>query len=201
MSNQDKDKKKIVISKSPEIKKEISKEEILNRLFKETDAPIEKVKSDDYLDSINDIRRLLSLEEIDIQDRYIAKHRNVYRVRFKKAYYVHLYRFIGITVTKENEKKLMKDKPFVFALRTLLIIYNRFPKGTIDLLRRKNIKINGVYVFKHHEFFTEVGLLELEQYLNEAIRLMDESKYWSQFLRKLSRLNNKPYQIDAFDND
>lgn len=180
-----------------------SKEETLRRLFQETEEPIEKLSTDTHLDAINDIKKALSSTDTasSIELMYISKDRNGYKPRFPKEYYVQLYRFKGIIVTEENEKALMKNKPMIFARRTLEVIYNRYPRGTVRLLRAKNVKVNGTFLFKHFQHLSPLGLVELDDYIKDAVRLMQESSYWSQFLRKLSKLNNKPYQLDCFDND
>ncbi|NHE56488.1 P63C domain-containing protein [Cyclobacterium plantarum] len=80
------------------------------------------------------------------------------------------------------------------------IIYSRYSKEVLPALRILNPSLpSGIRKFKHFQFLTEEGQNKLNQFRDEAIALMKESKSWIEFRRKLLQKHGVPYQSEMFD--
>jgi hypothetical protein len=78
------------------------------------------------------------------------------------------------------------------------LIYDRFSQAVLPTVRKLNPKKGSGRVYKHFQFLTAEGQVELEQYRDEAIALMKECSTWSEFRVKLHKAHGVPYQGELF---
>lgn len=91
-------------------------------------------------------------------------------------------------------------KPPIVGLWINEIIYSRYSREVLPTLRVLNPSLpSGFRKFKHFQFLTEEGQNKLNQFRDEAISLMKESKTWAEFRRKLLTKHEVPYQSGMFD--
>ena len=75
------------------------------------------------------------------------------------------------------------------------IVYDKLPKGVLEVLRKKNpvVTPSGNRRYKHHQLLTEdVGNPHLERHLATVTALMRISSSWREFERYLARAFPEP---------
>ncbi|GAB3637299.1 hypothetical protein GCM10027422_28890 [Hymenobacter arcticus] len=78
------------------------------------------------------------------------------------------------------------------------IIYGRFDKSVLPALRAVNPAFtNGIRPRKLYHYLTPEGIVLLEQYRDEAIKVMETCSTMYEFRQKLFQQYGVPYQIQA----
>lgn len=176
---------------SKKIERQIRKAKIneeLDALLHRTYEPIENKGSDESLDHYNLLRRILGPNEdllLDDPQSYIP--------RIKIEYYKEMRRLCGIDPESNY-------KPKVFGHYTNLIIYKRFPAGTLPRLRLKNPKNEeGVREFYFHQYLSPKGVFNLLTFVDDSIKGMKQHTIMQHFLHDYCREHKIPYQSTLFD--
>lgn len=128
--------------------------------------------------------------------KYITDELQPYYSQFPIDFYKGIYKLNGWAYDDESIKK----RPGVVGKWTNEIIYSRFPKGVLSKLQQKNpMTDKGYRKQKHYKYLTEeAGLKDLQQYISNAIFLMNASANWRKFKNMLNRALGKPYQPDLW---
>lgn len=116
---------------------------------------------------------------------------------FPQEFYDQLYRLTGI----EKRNEYLNGRPHIFARITLEIIYSRFSKSTLIVLRKLNPMImTGLRGYRHFQFLNEKGSLLIKQYIADAISVMKDCKDgdWYSFRKELHKRFGVVYQLDLF---
>jgi hypothetical protein len=176
-------------------------EELRNLILSETNAKaeIEDPGSDASLEKLFERRRLIDgggkspVEKIVLRDSF-----KPYIQKFPIEFYEEIYKLKGWKLDKES----LYNRPGVVGKWTNEIIYSRFPEGTLGKMREKNpYTYDGGRMYKHFQLLNELGELDLELFIGDAIRVMRTCSYWNQFKRKFAKEFGLPYQGDLFDHD
>ena len=137
------------------------------------------------------------LAKNNLLEKYITEEiRKLYR-QFPDKFYQLIFKLNGWSY----DEKSIKKRPGIVGKWTNEIIYCRFQKGILGKLQEKNPVLNtGHRKYKHYQFLTkEIGIPELQQYISNAIFLMEASSNWRNFWRLLARATGKEYQGDIFE--
>ncbi len=88
-------------------------------------------------------------------------------------------------------------KPPICAIWIKQYIYGRFDREILPtLIKRENPLIAGyIKKYKLFQFLNDEGLLMLEGYINDAIRIMKTSRDWNDFEVKYTKLYTISYQL------
>lgn len=155
--------------------------------------------SDESLDKSIDKRFILEYDKVNPKEKFLAASIRPYVMKFIQAYYQHIFRLNGWPIPANG---LISKKPGIVGKWTIFLIYLRFPQGTISTLRNLNpMNTKGDRMYKHFQFLTELGEDRLTLFIDDAVRIMGESKYWDQFVRKFSKEFGAAYQTHLFDKD
>lgn len=167
-------------------KAEINKE--LDDLLRRTYEPIENKGSDESLDRLNLLKQILGPGGVLLLDDPQS-----YIPRIKKEYYKEMRRLCGIDPESDF-------KPKMFGHYTNLLIYKRFPAGTLPSLRLKNPKNeDGVREFYFHQFLSPQGVFNLLTFVDDAIKGMKQHTNMQHFLHDYCKEYKIPYQTTLFD--
>ncbi|HEX2683768.1 MAG TPA: P63C domain-containing protein, partial [Ferruginibacter sp.] len=109
-------------------------------------------------------------------------------------YYRQIYRLNNWSTAGRR----LYDRPGIVGTWTLQIIYSRFPKGVLNILRELNRPLNGVRVYKYFQWLTFVGETDLKKYIDDAVEVMERSSNWQDFLNNFQKEFGDYYQIDLF---
>lgn len=175
-------------------KKSLSAEEIKRLLLLKTDEQAASKGTDEILDRVNERAGLINDEQGVIVSNGVP---NGYEPRYTTRFYAPIFRLLGLTPSDEKFSK----KPMIIAKVTIYLIYLRFPAGTLKKLWAFNPKVNGKRLYKHFQFFTALGDVSWEQFMEDAIELMNQCTHWDQFVRRFAQKHGKPWQAHLFDKD
>lgn len=120
-----------------------------------------------------------------------------YEPKVPLIFYDHIYRLNGWD--RSDDK--MSKRPGIVGKWTNDLVYLRYPLGTLKELRIKNPMVDGVRLYKHHQFLTLLGGMHFHQFLEDAIDLMATCQHWDQFVRRFAKKYDKPWQAHLFDKD
>lgn len=119
---------------------------------------------------------------------------------YVKKYPLEYYRQIYKLHNWDTSGKKLFNRPGIVGKWTNHLIYLRFPTGTLKELQALNPpNAEGIRIYKHFQWLTVLGEEQLEQFIDDAISLMSECKYWNQFIRKFAKKFGKPWQMDLFE--
>lgn len=133
---------------------------------------------------------------------YISPELLPWQKRFPDVYYKELFRLNGWEFNLHGIKK----RPGVIGRWTNSLIYERLPKGVLEVLKSKTPKSDtGNYLAKFHQYLTlDIGEPNLAAQLNKVITLFQLSDsmehMWTQFNKLKSREEGQlelPFVFDA----
>jgi len=171
-------------------------QDLIKRLIIDrTDSRIKDPFSDKELDNENTKRQLLSsiqnfwtIKEVGIN---ILKKPSDYEAIFPQEFYQEIYRLNGW-----SHKGKIAQKPWKVGNFTNEIIYYRFSNEILPVLRIVNpFIIPGFRKYKHHQYLTTGGRIELANFIQQAINTMKECQTWDEFRALYHRRYNVPYQL------
>jgi len=92
------------------------------------------------------------------------------------------------------------QKPAIAAKIINETIYSRFGKDIVDYIQEKNPYVSYcIRRHKHYKFLVEKGIILLEQFVSQAIQVMDESNSVHEYRVKMFTQYNVPYQMNIFE--
>jgi hypothetical protein len=188
-------------SRNIEISKEAQEERLLlsGMLLQQTEDLVEKAqrrrkkKQEESIELLSGAK--ISIAEINA---FLSANMQPYSPRFPNniPFFSEIFRLNG---WKHLDPKTFV-KPPVVATWINEIIYSRFSKDMPPALRILNPALpNGIRLHKHFQFLTEEGQMKLDQYRDEAIRLMKTCTTWYEFRQKLFQEHAVPYQSSLFE--
>lgn len=152
---------------------------------KSFDRELEKYQLRNGLEfTLKDVKDLIN----DLAGEYSPMFSN------KKPFFKLMYKLCGWDNLDPNEF----IKPPCVALYIKQYIYARFPKEILPtLLGKENPFIGESYMrrYKLFQFLNEEGLLLLEGYIQDAIKVMETSKDWYDFELKYTNLYKLSVQL------
>lgn len=174
----------------------LTREEELAEMYAASQANIDSAGLDANLDKENEKRFLAEFRLNNPRlARYIGELRS-YVKKFPVEFYYQIYRLHGWATNPENLRK----RPGIVGGITLKLIYDRFPKGTTEeILFRNPRTMSGDLLHKCFQFLTEEGTVMLEQFIQEAITLMQGCSNWSQFESVFARHCGRSWQTYLFE--
>ena len=176
----------------------ISRDDEKKAMYAAAKAGIEQSGSDEVLDKENEKRFLAEFKRYNPTLARIIGELKAYAKTFPKEFYEQIYRLHSWSTEPES----LRNRPGIVGAWTIEFIYNRFPDGTVPVLRSRNPRTAaGELMFKHFQLLTEEGELLLKQYIQEATLWMSQCSSWSQFKNLFARNTGKTYQTFMFAND
>jgi hypothetical protein len=129
--------------------------------------------------------------------KYIAEELRPYIPIFPDKFYKLIFKLNGWAFDDDSIKK----RPGIVGKWTNEIIYSRFPKGVFGKIKEINQRLpSGQLKHKNHEFLSETeGLKALEEFLSNAMFLMESCANWAKFKRAFARATGQEYQGDMFE--
>lgn len=142
--------------------------------------------ADEALEKLSRIKALIT----DPIDRIIVSEPRAYVVKFERRFYKEFRRLCGI---------LGDIKPKIFGHYTNLIVYKRYPPGTLMRLKKLNPKDeNGKRKYYYHQFLSEYAEIQLMTIIDETITMMQRYTDMQAFLHDYCKMYNIPYQSTLF---
>lgn len=123
---------------------------------------------------------------------YIAEAEAKYEPKFSL-----FFKLFGDMCNWTDQQRKAYRKP-VEAPKTIIeVIYSRYPDGMLQYLRAHN-KYVGYFVrrTKNYKLLNEQGIFWLEQFIDDANKVMPTCKSYLEFRRKMHDLYSIPYQPD-----
>jgi hypothetical protein len=130
--------------------------------------------------------------------RLVVAKRQPYEPRFPYAipFFSEIFRLHGWSHLDYK----VYAKPKLVATWIKELIYDRFSPEVYKALRKLNPKrTGGGRANKYFQYLTPEGLLELEQYRDEAVALMQTCSTAHEFRMKMHKAYGVPYQLSIFD--
>jgi hypothetical protein len=128
---------------------------------------------------------------------YIEANRQPYKPHFgyDKPFYKNIYRLKGWPDKRHKDF----DKPDEVALITLMMIYNQFPEGVVQHLKRQN-KMLFAYIRKdkYFQFLSKEGLKQLDLFIEDFISMSIGYDEWDKFEEDYcakNKLKRPPYML------
>lgn len=195
MSEKKKSKVPSLEERKLEHQKQLEKQRKIDWLKGSPDMFIEDKSSDVYLDALGLKIKLIGGREISLEECLDANIHE-YSPVFPKEYFQHVGRLLE--VPKDKMEKYYKPRPV--AMFTVQFIYGRFPnKELIKILRKRSPwTIFGVRKYKLFQHLTEAALIELRQYIDDAIAVMRECETLFQFKEVYCSKYPVSFQIELF---
>lgn len=168
------------------------------KLLQSPEDKIQEKFSDKNLDRRNEIElisgRIINLdEERENTERIIATALKDYSKRVPQIYYREIFRLNGWNLPEGN----ISEKPSIVGRFTNQIIYSRFNKEVLPQLQRLNPYIVlGMRNFKHFQWLTEEGQRLFDNYIQDAISVMQESSDWYDFRVKHATKFGVTFQLN-----
>lgn len=156
----------------------LKRKELLERSYEPQQDPGE----DEALEKLSR-RKVLIYDPID---RIIVAEARAYVVKYERPFYDEFRRLSGIVGDK---------KPKIFGHYTNLIVYKRYPPGTLMRLKKLNPKDeNGRRKYYYHQFLSEYAEIQLITIIDESITMMQGYTELQAFLHDYCKMFNIPYQ-------
>lgn len=131
-----------------------------------------------------------------ILEKYIDEEVKKWYKKFPDKFYQLIFKLNGWAWDEES----IKRKPSIIGKWTNQLVYQRFPKGVLTKLQDKNpLTTNGYRKYKHHQLLTDIGNDELQEYISNAIFLMEAAPNWRRFMNMLARALGKTYQQEIWE--
>ena len=132
-------------------------------------------------------------------NKHIAAEIQHYFPQFPAEFYKGIFRLNGWAYDDESIKK---RSPIV-GKWTNEIIYHRFPAGVLTKLQELNPRNDkGQLKYRNYNLLSEhIGLPALQDYISNAIFLMNASSNWAKFKQLLARALGNDWQTDIFDQE
>jgi hypothetical protein len=180
---------------------EQGKQQLIELLLQGPENKVQQKYSDRNLDRENEIIELLGGRQVTIRQikDIIAKCEQEYVPQFPSVFYSQIDRLNNWHRPKEK----LHEKPPIVGRWTKQIIYGRFPKEVLPVLEQLNPYTGfGIRLYKHFQWLTPEGKAQLQEFIAEAIDVMQSSSSWYEFRVKYARRYGVPFQLSAFeDND
>lgn len=174
----------------------INREEELKEMYAAATALVDSAGLDATLDK-------------ELEKQFLAKFRlnnpklapyigelQAYVKTFPREFYEQIYRLHNWPITPES----IRNRPGVVGKWTIELVYRRFPSGMVEELRARNLRLpSGELLHKHFQLLTTEGLDKLNEFIREAIELMKNCAYWSQFTSRFARKCGQDWQLDVFE--
>ena len=117
-----------------------------------------------------------------ILEQYIAKEAAAWVKTFPDKFYEELFRLRNIEASDVHKK------PQYFGHLTNDLVYKRLAPAVLDELKKKNPRDNKGGRIRQHQWLTRsVGAIELRGHLDKLTILMQESKDWKTFVKKVDK--------------
>jgi len=181
--------------KQNEISKEAQEERMfLTGLIKERTEELTKKAQQRRQERANEEFELRSGVKISIQQiqDFVTGNSQPYSPKFPNniPFFKEMYRLLGWTDKDPNEF----TKPAVVGSFINELIYHRFHKDVLPALRVMAIP-GGVRLHKFFQFLTPDGQTKLEEYRDDAIRVMKTCTTWYEFRLKYANQYSLPVQL------
>ncbi len=180
---------------------EQGKQQLIDLLLQGPEKKVQQKYSDKNLDRENEIIELLGGRQVTIRQikDIVAKFEQEYIPTFPPLFYSEIDRLNNWSRPKEKRH----EKPPIVGRWTKQIIYGRFPKEVLPVLEQLNPYMGlGIRLYKHFQWLTPAGKSQLQEFIAEAIEVMQSSNSWYEFRVKYATLYGVPFQLSAFqDND
>lgn len=153
---------------------------------------IEDKFSDKLLDKRNEKIKLISGSEISIKraEEILTSIAQNHPSQFNLEFYTAIFRIMNLS---GDPSRYFKDRRV--ADFTNEVIYGRFDKDVLPTLQRINNYVGYCIRSKrHYQFFNDEGILKLQEYIEDARDLMNNSATYYEFRVKMFELYNVPYQ-------
>ncbi len=135
-------------------------------------------------------------------EKYLSKEIQQFKDQLDIDFYKGIYRLNNWAYDDESIKK----RSPIIGKWTNEIIYARFPVGVLGKIQERNPVVKkegnkrGYRKHKNYNLLTEhIGLPALQQYISNAMFLMNVAPNWRKFKGMLAKALGKPYQGDMFD--
>lgn len=141
---------------------------------------------------------LLGASQVSIDNirNFVLLSAKIHKVTFPQVYYREIFRLKGWKIEGAN----IYRKPWQVAKHTMEVVYGRFTQDILTAIQVQNPYIvPGVRRFKHFQYLNEVGQTKLEQFIAEAVEVMQDSSTWYEFRVKMFERYELPYQMDLFN--
>lgn len=141
---------------------------------------------------------ILGAGRISMDDvkNFVLVTAKMHRATFPQVYYKEMFRLNGWKIQGAN----IYRKPWQAAKYTLEVIYGRFTRDILLVIQLQNPYIvPGVRRFKHFQYLNAEGQMKLEQFIDEAVEVMQESSSWYEFRVKMFEQYGLPYQMNLFN--
>lgn len=179
---------------------EQGKQQLIELLLQGPENRVNQKFSDRNLDRENEIIELLGGRQVTIRQikDIIAKCEQEYVPQFPPLFYSEIDRLNNWHRPKEKQH----EKPPIVGRWTKQIIYERFPKEVLPVLEQLNPYIGfGIRLYKHFQWLTPEGKAQLQEFISEAIEVMQSSSSWYEFRVKYAKQYGVPFQLSAFENN
>ncbi|MBE2288399.1 MAG: hypothetical protein IAE95_02505 [Chitinophagaceae bacterium] len=143
---------------------------------------------------------LLNGKETSVYElkRIVSDFKLPYAPKFPNAipFYKEIYRLNKWTDKDPNSF----IKPPIVGVWTIELIYGRFAKEVLPALRERNPLMFGfARKFKLFQFLYEDGQKKIEEFRDDAIRIMKTCSTWHEFRVKYAKEFGIPFQASLFD--
>ncbi|UHG92524.1 P63C domain-containing protein [Spirosoma oryzicola] len=179
------------INRSDQQGTKTSKEEEKRLLIAKANQSDESRFWDENLDKANEKSTLVADPQIQ---RFIGKVQK-YEPKVPLIFYDHIYRLNGWDRTGDR----LYRRPGIVGKWMNDLVYLRYPAGTLKELRSQNPVVDGVRLYKHHQFLSSLGEKHFHQFLKDAMDVMSKCQRWDQFIGRFAKKYGKPYQMDLFE--
>jgi hypothetical protein len=179
---------------------EQGKQQLIELLLQGPENRVQQKYSDRNLDRENEIIELLGGRQVTIRQikDIIAKCEQEYEPTFPPVFYSEIDRLNNWHRPKEKQH----EKPPIVGRWTKQIIYGRFPKEVLPVLEQLNPYIGfGIRLYKHFQWLTPEGKNQLQEFISDAISVMQSSSSWYEFRVKYAKQFGVPFQLSAFENN
>ncbi len=183
------------LKKQQELEKLKRDQELRDALIASGDLIIEKKGSDESLDKELTKQFLTDYTIHNPRRRYIRDELAPYIKKFPLKFYELIYSLHGWPTENEN----LYSRPAIIGKWTNDLIYYRFPDGILKTLQDKNPYTSvGYRLHKHFQYLTSIGEIDLKQFINDAITIMETAINWDHFKRLFAKAYGKPVQGTLF---
>jgi len=176
----------------------IAESDLLQFLVEGPDLLLKKNGSEESQEKIFETFALLGASQSSIETvkKFVLVSAKMHAVTFPQVFYREMFRLKGWKITGANVYR----KPWVVAKYTNEVIYGRFTSEILMAIRLQNPYVDaGVRRFKHFQYLNELGQKKLEQFIDEAVAVMEDSTTWYEFRVKMFQEYGLPYQMDLFN--
>lgn len=177
---------------------EQGKQQLIELLLQGPEKKVQEKFSDKNLDRENEIIELLGGRSITLKQvrGVIAKCEQEYVATFPPIFYSEIDRLNNWSRPKEKRH----EKPPIVGRWTKEIIYGRFPKDVLPVLEKLNPYVGfGMRLYKHFQWLTPEGKLQLESFIADSVNLMQTCNTWYEFRVKYAKRFGVAFQLSLLE--